>query len=383
MRLVITTPFLETRGGMERVILQIAQRFDARIHCLSYDADDTFPEFSKLDVEVARPTFLRSLPFGKRVSTAIEAGYHFYNTELEDYDVINAHQTPSEWIRNRNSPVIWYSHTPNREAFDLYEWRMKRRSLPSKAVFWSSIQAFKFFEYRTVPKLEHIFTNSLNSQARIKKYLHRESEVLHPGVDSDRFSCKAYEDFFFYPSRIAPEKEIEYAIEAFKIFRNRVDNVKHGTGNWKLVIAGALSKRPEHIAYFDRLKSMCDDSIAIETNVGDWQLRDLYARCHAVLYTPVNEDYGLVPLEAMASSKPCIARNEGGPKETIIDGSDGFLINSIWEMAGRMEKLAKDQELCASMGKIGRRKVKRDFTWEAFLKRFSEKAEELMCASPR
>lgn len=354
MRLIITTPFLETRGGMERVILQIAQRFGARIHCLSYDEKNSFPDFSKLDIDVAKPSLLHSLPFGRRVSTAIEAGYHFYNTKLEDYDLINAHQTPSEWIRNRNSPVIWYCHTPNREAFDLYEWRMKRRSLPSKAVFWSSIQAFKFFEYRTVPRLEHIFTNSLNSQKRIRKYLHRSSEVLHPGVDTGKFSCKGYEDFFFYPSRIAPEKEIEYAIEAFKIFKKRADGWGPEAGNWKLLIAGALSRRPEHVGYHKKLKAMCDDSIKIETNVGDWQLRDLYARCRAVLYTPVNEDYGLVPLEAMASSKPCIARNEGGPKETVMDGTDGYLVDSIWDMAGRMEKLAKDEQLCASMGKAGR-----------------------------
>jgi len=377
MRLIITTPFLETRGGMERVILQIAQRFNARVHCLSYDETNSFQEFSKLDVEVAKPTFLRNLPLGRRVSTAMEAGYHFYNTKLEDYDLINAHQTPSEWIRNKNSPVIWYCHTPNREAFDLYQWRMKRRSLPSKAVFWSSIQAFKFFEHRTVPKLEHIFTNSLNSQKRIRRYLHRSSEVLHPGVDTGKFYSKGYERFFFYPSRIAPEKEIEYAIEAFKLLKGRMKD------DWKLVVAGALSKRPEHRAYFKKLRSMCDSSVTIETNVGDWQLRDLYARCRAVLYTPVNEDYGLVPLEAMASSKPCIARNEGGPKETIIDGRDGYLVDSIWDMAGKMEKLAKDEELCESLGKAGRRKVQREFTWDGFLKRFGEKAREIVKATPR
>ncbi len=405
MRLVIATPFLETRGGMERVILKIAQRFSAKIHCVYYDPAGTFQDFQKLDVEAAKPGILSSLPVGRRVATAMDVGKHFYTAKLSGYDLINAHQTPSEWIRNRNSPVVWYCHTPNREAYDLYAWRQARRNPLSRAMTWASIQPFKLIESRTVPRIEHIFTNSRNSQERITKYLHRSSEVLHPGVDLDKFSLKAYENFFFYPSRIAPEKEIEYAIEAFKIFANR-QNPKPGTGGaqagtgpgggtagaavsgtgteagksgrWKLLIAGALSKRKEHQDYLKKLKSLCTPDISIETNVGEWQLRDLYSRCYAVLYTPVNEDYGLVPLEAMASSKPCIARNEGGPRETIIDGRDGYLVNSIWELAGKMESLSRDPQRCAEMGKAGRAKVERDFTWDAFLARFEAKALEIV-----
>ncbi|MEW6036216.1 MAG: glycosyltransferase family 4 protein [Candidatus Micrarchaeota archaeon] len=383
MRLVVATPFLETRGGMERVVLKIAQHFKAKIHCVYYEREGTFQDFQKLDIEVAKPGLLGKLPIGRRVASAMDVGYHFYNTKLEDCDLINAHQTPSEWVRNRNRPVVWYCHTPNREAFDLYEWRMKKRNPISKALFWSSIQAFRFFEFRTVPDIEYVFTNSKNSQARIEKYLRRSAEVLYPGVEAEKFSCKGYGNFFFYPSRIAPEKELEYAIEAFKIFAKRANASKPGAGNWKLVIAGALSKRPEHVQYLKRLKALCTPDITITTNVGDWELRDLYARCYAVLYTPVNEDYGLVPLEAMASSKPCIARNEGGPRETVIDGKDGFLVNSIWEMAGRMEALSKSPERCAEMGKSGRAKVEKDFTWERFLKRFGEKAEELVSQSAR
>jgi glycosyltransferase involved in cell wall biosynthesis len=381
MRLVITTPFLEVKGGMERVVLKIAQRFDARIRCISYDPENTFEEFKKLAVETAKPTLLSRIPVGNRVSSAIDAGNHFYNLKLEpkEYDLINAHQTPSEWVRNRNSPVLWYCHTPNREAFDLYEWRMKRRNPVSKAVFWASIQAYKHFEFQTVPKIEYVFTNSRNSQDRIRKYLKRESEVLHPGVEVEKFSCKAYEEFFFYPARMTPEKEIEYAIEAFKLFKKRANaGGKPETGNWKLVIAGGLSKRPEHLDYYKKMKALCDASITIETNVSEERLLDLYARCYAVLYTPQNEDFGLIPFEAFASSKPCIARNEGGPKETIHDLSDGFLVNSVFEMSERMEFLAKNPDKTEIMGKQGRKKVETHFTWDVFLKRFEEKAKEIV-----
>jgi glycosyltransferase involved in cell wall biosynthesis len=370
MRLVIVTPFLETKGGMERVVLKIAQHFKAKIHCMSYDPQGTFPEFSALDIETAKPGPLSKLPIGRRVLSAIDAGSHFYNAELKDYDLINAHQTPSEWIRNKNSPVLWYCYSPNREAFDLYDWRMKRRNPVSRAVFWASIQAFKAIEYQTVPKVEYIFTSCKNPQERIKRYLKRDAEVLYPGVECQKFSCRGYERFFFYPSRIVPEKELEYAISAFKLFSARQKG-------WKFVIAGSVSKRPEHMAYLKKLQHLCTPDITIETNVSEERLLDLYSRCYATLFTPINEDYGLIPLESMAASKPCIARNEGGPRETIIDGTDGLLVNSIWDMADKIEWLAKNPDKCEAMGKAGRKKVEEKFTWELFLKRFEEKAVEL------
>jgi glycosyltransferase involved in cell wall biosynthesis len=372
MRLAIVTPFLETAGGVERVVLKIAQHFDAAIHTVRYDKEGTFPEFQGLNVHL-HSSVVGRVPLGKRVASATEAGNVFYNLRLKDYDLINAHQTPSEWARHRNSPMIFYCHSPNREAFDLYEWRMRQRNAAQRAVFWASIQAFKYFEFRTVPKIEYIFTNSKNSQSRIKKYLKRKSEVLYPGIDAERFTCKDYGKFFLYPSRIVPEKRIEFAIEAFDRFR------KSNPGKeWKLIVAGSLSQRPEHRKYFEELKKTGVQGVDFQTNVPEQELLDLYSRCFSVLYAPVNEDFGLIPLEGFASSKPCIAVNEGGPRETVVDGSDGFLVDTPEAMADKMAMLAQRPELAEEMGKKGRKKVETIFTWKRFLTRFGEKAEELI-----
>ena len=369
--MAIVTPFIETKGGLERIILKIAKHFNAKIYCVRYDPEKTFPGFKDLEIELKKPTFVSKLPLGKRVTGAIEAGEYFYNLKLEGYDVIVAFQAPSEWIRNNNSPVIWYCNSPNREAFDLYDWRMKRRNPFSKLIFWLSIKIFKYFEFKTVPKIEHIFANSMNVTQRISKYLKRQSEPLYLGIDSQKFRYQSSEKFFFYPSRIAPEKDFEYAIEAFRIFSQRVPG-------WKFVIAGSLSDRPEHQAYLRTLRSKCDNSIIIETNITEERLIELYARCYAVVFTPINEDFGLVPLEAMASSKPCISKNEGGPKETIAHGRDGFLVPSIWKLAQAMEWMSKNPEKVANMGRAGKMKVEKDFTWEKFLRRFEEKTHELI-----
>jgi len=371
MNLAIAAPFIENRGGTERIILKIAQEMDAKIYTLSFAPEKTYEGFAELDVEVL-PAKYGLLPKNKILS-AVEAGMTFYNLKLKDFDVVNPYGTPSEWVRNKNWPAIWYCNTPSRDAFDLYEWRMKRRNAIQKAMFWGATSAFKFFEFRTVPKIEHVFANSRNVQERLKKYLHKDSEVLYLGVEYKEFRQGDYKKYFFYPSRIVQEKDFEFAIEAFDIFSREHKG-------YEFVIAGSS---PPDSEYLRSLKDLCaQKNVTLLTNLEDKTLKDLYSDCLAVLYSPVNEDFGLVPLEGMASGKPCISKNEGGPKETIDDGKDGFLVNSPQEMAQRMARLADVHELAEEMGKKGREKVIAKFNWGLFLKRFRQKAEEL-ASKPR
>ncbi|MCX8175125.1 MAG: glycosyltransferase [Candidatus Micrarchaeota archaeon] len=370
LRMAIATPFLENCGGMERVVLKIAKRFDAQIYCLYYDPQRTFPEFASLDVHSAGIIPRRILPFGMRLATGIEAGLYFYRLRLSGFDLVNAHTTPSEWVRNRNSPVIWYCHSPNREAFDLYEWRMKRRGPLSRLAYQASIEAFRRIEFRIVPKIEHIFANSRNTQARIRKDLGRGSEVLYPAVDARSFSFRGCEDFFFYPSRFTPEKDHAFAIEAFRIFSRT-------TPGFRLVLAGALPKGRE--AYLKRLKALASGlPVEFETDISEEELSGLYSRCTGVLYSPVSEDFGLVPLEAMASRKVCIARDDAGPRETIEHGKDGFLADSPSSMAQYMRRIVRNPQMRDRMGRAGRAKVQKRFCWENFIKAFEERAIEVV-----
>jgi len=370
MKLAIVHPFLYTRGGAERVVLKVAEHFNAKVYCSIYKPEETFSEFKNLDVEVikSRAESLFS-PFPKRVRDAAVAGVKFYSLKLDDYDVVNAQGTPSEWIRNRNSPVVWYCFSPNREAFDLYEWRMSRRSIPQKMLYRSFIEFYRQIEFSVVPKIEHIFTLSKVTQRRLEKYLNvRNSEILYPGVDYEKFHCGDYEKYFFYPSRIAPEKRFEIAIDAFKKFRAKVKDK-----SWKLVIAGALiHERADHVRYYEKIKNMIAGYGEVRLNLPTDEINKLYSECFSVLFTPINEDFGLIPLEALSSCKPCIAINEGGPREILKDGKNAFLVNSVDEMAERMKFLAENENIAEEMGKSGRKYVEKNFNWGKFLDRFEK-----------
>ncbi len=373
MDLVLLQPFLHAKGGLEKVVLKIAERHSPIIYSYRYLPENTFSEFKEFDIKVVKP-FL-TVPAGvlpERVKWGVQSGDAFWNLKIKhDYDVLNAHGTPSEWARNKNERMLWYCHSPNREAFDLYEWRMKQRGFFGRAMFWSSIQFYKFFEFKVINRIERIATNSVNSQFRIKKYLRRDSKIIPPGVDVNEYMNNGYGRYFFYPSRITPEKRFEYAISAFKKSGLREKG-------YELIIAGSLIKdRAEHVMYYEKIRDMIKGYGRILLDVSQAELKQLYSEALCVVFTPVSEDFGIIPLEAMASEKPVIAVNEGGPKETIAHGRTGYLVNSVDEMAETMKMLADNMDLVERIGRAGREHVKRNFSWERFFKVFDSLLKEV------
>lgn len=376
MKLLVLQPYLNLMGGVDRVILKIAQHYDAKILTLEYNKKAAFPEFSKLDVEVLGNDSPVSKILPYRASQGFRYGYNFYRMKIkEDYDVLNPHISPSEWIRQNNERVLWYCHTPPREVYDLYSVRMQGRSAKDKLIYAAMTKTYKFIASRVIKNIEEIATNSETTNQRIKRYFNRPATVINPGIDYERFMNNGDDNFFFYPSRILVNKRQDYVIEAFKHFSRKSKGRKY-----RLVIAGTVSKDPEHQAYLKRLKDASKGyDIEIIENISDARLREMYSRSSAVLFAAINEDYGFIPLESMSSSKPIISVNEGGPKETIVDGKTGFLINSPAQMAEKMKFIVEHPAIAERMGREGRRRVEQNYSWELFFEKFDpllKKAEK-------
>ncbi|MEW6528810.1 MAG: glycosyltransferase family 4 protein [Candidatus Micrarchaeota archaeon] len=389
MDIVIAHPFLDVPGGSRRVVLEIAKKFNPVIYTVPFRPESKFSEFGEFDIRVL-PHSLMEKPFffiknDLRRSSAVVAGLRYFSTKItDDYDLINAHGTPSEWIRNKNERVVWYCHSPNREAFDLYEFRMRELSLPKKVLNMALISGYKVLEYCTVPKIEKIIANSEITNQRIKKYLNRnDAEVITPGVNEKEFVNQSYEKYFLYPSRIVPEKRFEYAIEAFGFFcaKNKSRNFR-SSRNWKLVIAGFLPKKERELKYLEKLNKLAQGhNIEFRLDVSEKELKLLYANSYAVLFSAINEDWGFVPLEAMCCEKPCISVNEGGPTYSIINGKTGFLVNSINEMAEKMCYLTENPNVNEQMGKAARTHVLKNHTWKIFLDKIERVFKEVASTS--
>ena len=319
--------------------------------------NQTYPEFRKLDVNVTK-----KIPFDDKFFPKVCR--EFYNLKIkEDYDVINAHWSPSQWIRNNNERVLWYCHSPSRAMYDLYKYRMKQYPLKKKIAHYTFAKVYRKIDKKIVNKIEYVFANSKNTHNRLKTYLNKDSEILSPGIELENYHSKDYKNYFLVPGRIDPTKRIEFCLEAFKRLNNKKFNI---------IVAGSVL--PHHQDYLNKLKKY---KIKILTNVSEKKIKELYANCYAVLFSAIDEDFGIIPLEAMASEKPIISVNEGGPRETIINEKTGYLVNSADDMKDKMEFLIENRDIAEQIGKKGREHVQENYSWKNFLKRFEEKMKKL------
>ncbi|MFA5105514.1 MAG: glycosyltransferase family 4 protein [Candidatus Micrarchaeia archaeon] len=377
MDLIIIQPYLNSRGGAERVVQKLSEKFNAPIYTFSYKPGQTFSEFGECDIREIRPRaslsaidLLAPIDRNSRIRSVGKAGLHMLGMKIrEDYDILNPHLPPSEWIRNRNERVCWFCHGQN-AGFKGDGAMLLGRTAGEKIVLKTGKAAYRAVESRLVKRIEKICTCSEYTKGNIEASFGRDDvSVAHPGVEPGEFSCGAFDRYFLCVSRISPEKRIEFAIRAFKEFDRG--------GKWKLVIAGQLADMPRNRQYLESLKELAGGAnVSFEINRQDAEMKRLYSDCYAFLCPSIAEDWGIVVLEAMASSKPVIAANRGGPTESVKDGETGFLVSSQREMAGKMSYLAQNPSENEAMGKKGRKRVAQNYTWGVFLEKMGRAYRE-------
>lgn len=171
-------------------------------------------------------------------------------------------------------------------------------------------------DFAAIHSIDSIIVNSRHIQKRVQKQYGRNSVVIHPPVDCNYFAHRKNGNFWLSANRIIPAKRIEMQIEAFRKLPNHT-----------LVIVGECEEH--HKKYSEKILKKMPGNVIYKGVVNEDELRLLYADCAGFITTAEDEDFGMTPIEAMASGKPVIAPNEGGYKETIIDGVTGVLKNDI------------------------------------------------------
>jgi glycosyltransferase involved in cell wall biosynthesis len=221
--------------------------------------------------------------------------------DLRGYDlIVSSESGPAKGvIAPSGATHICYCHTPMRYLWDLYpayrnEWTQSRLKRAAMAPLTNYL---RLWDFASAARVDRFIANGANVQRRIWKTYRRESEVIHPPVDVESFHWSPAEDYFLAVSELVPYKRMDLLVRYFA-----------GT-NQKLVIVGC---GPD----YQRLKSAAGSNIEFAGRVNDLELRELYARCRA-LVMPGEEDFGIAPVEALASGKPVIALGRGGALETV------------------------------------------------------------------
>ena len=308
MKIAIFHDYFGAIGGGERLVIAMAKILNADIITTDTDA------VARLD-----PT-VRVISLGKTISfpplKQISATLRFYFSDFSrQYDFFIFSGNWAHFAAHRHHPNLWYCNTPTRAFYDQYPGVIDKQSFLKRQIARVWIILHRFFDQRSVRNIDSIAANSENIRNRVKKYYNRDSTVIYPGIDTSRFHCSEYGDFWLSVNRLYPEKRIELQID---VFRKLPDQ--------KLVIAGGFSKGDHASAYVNTIMQDLPPNVTILGEVGEEELVDLYSRCRGLLCTAVEEDFGLTPLEAMASGKPVVAVNEGGFRETVTPQT-GILVS--------------------------------------------------------
>jgi alpha-1,3/alpha-1,6-mannosyltransferase len=370
VRLALYHPWIYLRGGIERTLLELVRhsRHDWTLFTSRFEPGNTFPEFRSLDVQR-----LGDVPVRRNVTSVAKACFQvaLSGRDWSGYDALmisNDGIANLLALRSTGAPLLGFCHTPLKVAYD-YKTRARWLALRKPdATTRAGVALFAAIDRPLWRRYRRIFCNSREVETRLlDSGLARcsQTEVTHPGVDTEVLAPSGRrEPFFLVPGRVMWTKNIELAIEAFLAF-------KLGSANrdFRLVIAGMVDEKSR--PYFKRLRSIamgCSD-IEFVVSPSDEELFDLYDRSFAVLFTPPNEDWGIVPLEAMSFGKPVISVASGGPQESVLDGTTGFLRPPLADrFTTAMKRLIREPELYGRMSAAARERA-RLFSWEVFAER--------------
>jgi glycosyltransferase involved in cell wall biosynthesis len=208
---------------------------------------------------------------------------------------------------------------------------------------------------RAIQDVGTIVANSRNVADRIERFLHRKAAaVVYPPVEVSSYRFRKVGDTWLSVSRLSHEKRIDLLVEAFR--QRPAERV--------LVVGGSQGGRSK--ARFVR-SLRPPDNVSFLGEIEESRLRELYADCRGLVATAQDEDFGLAPVEAMASGKAVVAVDEGGFRESVIPGKTGWLVPPTPEAIAAVIGHAVQVDLEAMRSACEARA--RDFDTSVFVKR--------------
>lgn len=317
MKIALVHDHLAQDGGAERVLRSLMELYpEAPVYTIVYNPREANQWFRGKDI---RTSFIQNLPWSQRLyqwylpmmPTAVE------RLDLTDYDVVvsDSASLGKGVITKPETLHLCYLHSPTR-----YLWNDTISYVNELHYAWF-LRVFAMFALTRMRQwdrlaADRVDTYVVNSRlvlARLQKYYRRTGQIIHPPVQTERFSLSPQKgNYYITGGRLVPYKRFDLAIQAFN---------KMGL---PLKIFGS---GPD----FHRLKKMAKPNIEFLGRVSDQEMNSLYGRAVAFI-NPQIEDFGIATVEAMAAGTPVIAFAAGGALEIVKDGETGvFFQDQEWE----------------------------------------------------
>ncbi len=313
MKIAFVHDFLLKAGGAERVLKALMDMYpDAPVYTLLYDEKKMGHIFPKERVRTSRlQKFPRFIPGMHKFLFPLMPGA-VEQFDLSEFDVVLSSSSAYAHgvVTNLETKHICYYHSPMRYAWDYTHQYLKEQNLGWIGEMLASrlLHKVRQWDYLASDRVDVSLANSRTVQKRITKYYRKDSQIVHPPVDTERFKPHAkHEGYFLMVSTLTPYKKVDLAVELFNKLGKR------------LVIIGDGPDRA-------RLQRMAASNIDFLGFKPDDVVDEYFQNCRAFIF-PGEEDFGIAPIEAMACGKPVLAFRKGGLTETMIEGETGEFFN--------------------------------------------------------
>jgi glycosyltransferase involved in cell wall biosynthesis len=332
MRVAIIHYWLVGMRGGEKVVEEICRLYpEADIFTHVYDPKAISQTIASHTIKTS---FIASLPLAKRkyrsylplMPIALE------QLDLRGYDlIISSESGPAKGVIPPPSALhVCYCHSPMRYIWNMYHNYREKWNLLTRIVALPLSHYIRTWDTISATRVHCFIANSACVADRLRTYYGRRSTVIYPPVATELFAPVPPErlgDFYLMVGELVPYKRADLAIEAF----NKLGR--------KLVVIGGGEM-------YKRLRAIAGPNITLIGRQNLAQLQWHYARCRALIF-PGEEDFGIVPVEAMASGRPVIAYNRGGATESVVEGVTGTFfetqtVEAIMDAVTRFETMTWD-----------------------------------------
>jgi glycosyltransferase involved in cell wall biosynthesis len=367
-RVAIYHPWIHLKGGGEKVILEMLKRseHDIQVYTHHFNPDNTFQRLSEYEDRI---NVRRNLSVSGSITRGLRFAFFETLDKLDtDADILlTSVGDIGELVLARNSHKVNLGYCHSLRATHNKKSVLEDKKPWERPIYSLLISTFSVIEKKMWKKLDRVFANSKYTRDRIIDSGLKEEEdvgVLYPGIEMNDMAEKG--DYLFYPSRINSTKQ---QLEAIKV----VEELRKDT-EIELVLAGAVDTETEYVREV-REEVGERDWVSLEENVSDDRMDQLYRESHTVLFLGEKEDWGIIPVEAMSYGKPVVALDEGGPKESVVDGETGFL-TTVDDMPAKLKEILQNDEMYMEMSEKSHNRA-REFTWERFIEQFDAEVREL------
>ena len=315
MKIAIVHYWLVGMRGGEKVLESLIDIYpNADIYTNVYDKSKISEKIKNQNVFT---TFINKIPFSKKYYKYFLPimPIALFSLNLKKYDlIISSESGPSKGFRkNIKSLHICYCHSPMRYIWDMTDQYLKNMSILKRLVAKFFFPILRIWDVKTASTVDEIIVNSHFVQERVEKFWNRKSFVLAPPVDIDSFKIDydSNKDYYLVLSQLVPYKKVDLAVKAF----NKL--------NKKLLVIGEGDD-------IERLKAISNDNISFLGWQSDKNKKEYLANSKALIF-PGIEDFGIVPIESMASGRPVLAFKKGGSLDYIKHDVNGifFIEQSI------------------------------------------------------